>query len=647
MISIFREFTKSKVFTLLMGLLIASFAVFGLRDVFNGVGDNNVVTAGSRGISTAEFKTMFDRYKQQYPQEHNGQALSNEEFVAQKQHLQMLDQLAGQESLAAWFDKQGVIASAKLVVDQLSQIQAFVNPATGRFDKNTYHQVLMERQLDSKMVEGQIADEIVTQQFGHAAVAGLKSPRIYALAEAALGAQTRDFSYTIVQPDRNALPQPTEADIAAFYKAHLDILTVPETRKAEMIVLSPEQFAAAIPVSDDELHKAYEAQLPTLRVAETRTFVEITAPDMASANAISTALKAGQSPDVVAKANKGTVITYDNKPQSAVSDGKLADAIFKLQSGQVSGPIQGDLGIAVVRMGNINIGSTPSFESVKPKLTADLRTDRAKDQLNKVSHQLADALNAGQDFEATAQKLGLKINPLPDLTQDGRFIAVQNGRQGWDSSYQERFPQVVKAIYALQPGAVSEVEEFGQGQYFALKLVSVKPAAAPPIATLHDVLVQQWQVEKLQASLGDLAQKAADRVNKGEPLAKVAADMKLLPVKTEAGLDRQKAQQAMGQLAGRIFYAKPGEAFQMQVGQAAYLVGRVDATHQPDAATINTQAAMIRPQMARSFAGDLFSLTQATARSTIKPKVYPKLALQALGVSSTDDTKDGDTPKKP
>lgn len=644
MISIFREFTKTNVFKALMVLLVGSFAFFGMQrfgDVFSARG-NDVVTAGKRSVSVAEFKTMFERYKQQSAQEHNGQSFTNEEFVAQKMHTQMLDQLAGQEALASWFDRQGIIASAKLVVDQLSQVPIFVNPATGRFDKTTYQQALAQRHLDSKTVEEQIADEIVTQQFGHAAVAGLKSPRIYALAEAALGAQTRDFSYTIVQADKNALPQPTDADIAGFYKSHLDVLTVPETRKAEMVVLSPQQFEASVNVSDEDLHKAYEAALPTLRVAETRSFVEVTAPDMASANAISAALKAGQSPDVVAKAHKGTVISYDSKPQASVPDAKLADAAFKMQAGQVSGPIQGDLGIAVVRMGTVNIGSTPSFESVKPKLLADMRTERAKDQLNKVSHQLADALNAGQDFDATVQKLGLKTTMLPDMTQDGRVMTDK----GWNQEYQQRFPQVVKAVYALQPGSASEVEEFGEGQYFALKLISVKPAAAPPIAAIHEMLVQQWQISKLQVSLGDLAQKAVDRVNKGEPLAKVAADMKLLPVKTEAGLDRQKAQQAMGQLAGRIFYAKPGEAFQMQVGQAAFLIGRVDATHQPDTNTINTQAAMIRPQMVRSFAGDLFTLSQKAARDVVKPKVYPQLALQALGVSAPD-SKDGDTPKKP
>ena len=60
MISMLREFTKSWIFTALMGLLIASFAFFGLRDVFTPVNDNNVIIAGKRTVSADEFKKDFE-----------------------------------------------------------------------------------------------------------------------------------------------------------------------------------------------------------------------------------------------------------------------------------------------------------------------------------------------------------------------------------------------------------------------------------------------------------------------------------------------------------------------------------------------------------------------------------------------------------
>jgi len=121
--------------------------------------------------------------------------------------------------------------------------------------------------------------------------------------------------------------------------------------------------------------------------------------------------------------------------------------------------------------------------------------------------------------------------------------------------------------------------------------------------------------------------------------------MQLPPVKTEANVDRGKAQQ-MRQLGGRVFSAKPGEAFQVQIQANVFIVGRLDAVHQPDVNLINTQSAMIRSQLAQSFASDLASLAEKAAHDEIKPKTYPKTAAQALGVSPSD-TKDGDTPKKP
>lgn len=642
MISFFREFTKSKVFTVLMGLLIASFAIFGMRitDAFN-VNVDSVVKAGKRSVSRAEFKAIVEGQKQEVARQNNGQVPTNDELVQHGEHIALLERLAGQESMFASLEKQGLIASDRTVVERLSQVPVFVSPVTGRFDKNLYQNVLAQHQINRLQFEKDQRDEILQQQFMTAAGAGLKAPRIYALAAAAVGGQTRDFSYTAVGGDPNTVPAPSEAEIANLYKTHRDEMTVPETRLAEVVILSTQQFADQVQVSDEDLRKAYEQRLPTLKVAETRSFVAIHANDAASANAIAAALKAGQSPDAVAKANKGTVTAYDNKTRDGVSDDKLADAAFKLQTGEVSGPIQASLGTFVVRMGDIHVGSTPSFESVKPQIKAELSNDQAKDKLNKVSHQLADALNAGQDFDATVQKLGLKPTTLPDMTKDGAILTPQ----GWQPRFQKDYSQLVKAIYSLQPGSVSEVEEFGADQYFAVKLLSVKPAAAPPLAAVHDDLARQLRLEKLQTTLGDQAQKVVDRLNAGEPLAKIAAELKLPPVKTEVNIDRRKAQQ-MQQLGGRVFNAKPGEAFQIQVQANIFLVGRVDAVHQPDVNLINTQAAMIRPQMAQSFAGDFSSLTEAAARAEMKPKTYPKTAAIALGVTPAD-TKDGDAPKKP
>ena len=54
-----RKFAKSWVAAVLIGLLVISFALFGINDVFKGGTSNYVVTAGSRKVSTADFKRIY------------------------------------------------------------------------------------------------------------------------------------------------------------------------------------------------------------------------------------------------------------------------------------------------------------------------------------------------------------------------------------------------------------------------------------------------------------------------------------------------------------------------------------------------------------------------------------------------------------
>ncbi|HVZ29899.1 MAG TPA: peptidylprolyl isomerase, partial [Asticcacaulis sp.] len=349
MISLFRDFTKSWVFTALMGLLILSFAVFGLRDVFSPVAGNNVIVAGRRVMTDGEFKVWFDQFREDYPKQHNGETLSAEDFVSRGWLQEALKQQADQLAMSAWFDSVRIRPSAKLLVEQVTKYPAFQNPATGVFDKKVYENVLAMNGQTKTQFERDTLDHMAALQYFQGAFAGVRTPRIYAATRAAFELQTRDLSYVMVSPQNITMPaKPTEADIQQFYKENVDRLTIPELRQASLITFSASDFASDATVDDAALQKAYQAQLSTAKTPETRSFVEITAPDMNAAAAISTALKAGQAPDAAAKAHGGKVLPFNNQSRDSVPDQKIADAVFSLNSGDVSAPVQGDLGIAVV-----------------------------------------------------------------------------------------------------------------------------------------------------------------------------------------------------------------------------------------------------------------------------------------------------------
>ncbi|HTN41628.1 MAG TPA: peptidyl-prolyl cis-trans isomerase [Asticcacaulis sp.] len=640
MITLFREFTKSWFFKGLMVLLVASFAIFGLTDVFSRAGGDNVITAGDRKVTTAQFKNDFERYKQGYPEQNQGETLSNEAFVERGDHVRMLNEIADQTAFSAWLDSLGVKPSSKMIVAEIGKIPAFFNSVTGRFDKDIYRQTLLRNQTTEKELEGSIADEIAGQQYITAAVSGFKAPRIYAASQAAVALQSRDASIFVINEKNVTLPAPpTDADITAFYNSRLEQLKMPELRQASVVRFAPQDYLKSVTIDEAAVRKLYETRLKTLATPETRSFVQVTTQSAADANAISAALKSGQTPEAAAKAHKGQVISYDLKPQTAVPDAKIATAAFGLKTGEISGAIQGELGYAVVKMGDIKTGATPSYESLHAELAQEYVREQAANLVNKDSNAFSDAIRAGKNFDETAKTLGLTVVKLEPMTAQGQTNNPQ-------ADY-SKFTPLVKAIYDLpSAGSASDVEELGDGQYFAVRLDAVKPAGAPPLEQIKGELAQYWMAEKVTSAVQAKADEALARLKKGESFAAVAASFNA-PIKPLPGLNRAMVQQSglPQALAGRIFGGQAGENFTTPLNQVNIAIGHIDAIHQADAQQANSMSTAMRGQMTQSIQRDIALTTRSAARTVVKTKIFPNAAVVALGVTPPD-TKTIKTEKK-
>ncbi len=629
MISILRDFTKSWIFQGVLVLLIASFAIYGLRDVFGSHPTNAVITSGTRTFTGDDFKRAFENYKRQFAEQNPGQTFSADDFVAAGQHLAMVDQLASQLALPAWLETIGVTPSKALIAREVRTTQAFMDPVTGQFDKTVYQRVLQQNGMDVQTFEQSFADRIVTAQYGDAALAGLKAPRIAAATEAAYATQTRDASFFILSPETVANPGvPTDADLMAFYKAQSKALTIPELRQAALVKFDPAEIASTIPADEDALKKMYTAQQATLGTPEQRSFVEVTAPNAAAAQAIAAALKAGKTPDAVAAANGGKVISYQAKGQAEVPDAKIAAAAFAMKTGDISGPVTGDFGTGVIKLTDIKPSAVPSYEVARAKLLTAYQQAKAADKINQIVNDFQKAHDAGEPFDTTVQKMGLKVVQLPPMTVQGQTGNPQ-------LSY-ARFPNVVKAIYDLQVGQSSDVEEMGGGQYYALKLVSDKPAGPPPFDQVKPQLVQFWTLEKQATEISTEAEQAMTRLNAGEKLEKIAADFHV-PVQPVTGVDHNDTAKKLNPaMVSRLFSAKLGETFQASADRVHVAIGRLDAIHQADPAAANTAAAALRPQFTGSFGEDVGAVTRQVARVAVKTKTYPDVAIRAIGVTPAD-----------
>ena len=287
MLAQFRTFAKSPAAAALLVLLIASFAVFGIRDVFKGKAVSDaVITAGPRNISAADFKREFDGYKSRIEQQQQ-QPISTELAAANGLDKQVLNGVASREALSAFLLKIGVRPSDKLVAAEIQKNPGFFDQMTGKFDKKSFESKLAENGLTPAGFDLLVRDQLAQQQVVAGLASGLRAPRAYTALAAIFGLENRDIGYFAVEPSSvPAPPPPTEAQLIAFMKEIAPQVTRPEMRTLTVVRFSPTQVGANLPVDPVELKKRFDFRKDTLSTPETRTVIQIPVKSPAAAQQV-------------------------------------------------------------------------------------------------------------------------------------------------------------------------------------------------------------------------------------------------------------------------------------------------------------------------------------------------------------------------
>jgi peptidyl-prolyl cis-trans isomerase D len=631
MLSSIRAFAKSWVATLLFGLLILSFVVFGIgnRDVFRPKFTNAVITAGSRSVSPAEFKRAFDGYKARVEQQ-VGRPISAELAAENGLDRQVVEGLATSEAFAEALTKMGIRPADKLIAAEIQKIPAFFDQVTGRFDKNAYQRRLADNGLTPAALEGQMRDQIAEQQAASGLIAGLRTPRAYAALAAIYTVESRDLGYFAIEPTSVTQPAaPTDAQLTELMNENKAQLTRPEFRTLTVVRFSPTQVAANAPVDPAELQKRFNFRKDTLSTPETRTVIQIPAKDPAAAAQAAKSLAGGADPALVAKTAGVEAITYANKPQSAIPDKKVAAAAFVTPNGQVA-TVKGDLGIAVVKVLSVTPGRAVTLDEVKPALEAEIRKDQASEKVYALTQAYDDAHQGGANLAAAAAKAGVPTTSIGPVSQGGRDLTGQ--------PVQGLSQKLMETAWTLPAGGESEVEDAGAGEFFAVRVEKVQPAALPPFDEVKPMLTRAWTQRELVRAMQAKADGLVARIKKGESLEAVAASAGSSVVQVP-GIDRRNAgqNQTLSQdMLAKLFTSRPGDVFSAQNSHFGFVVGKLEAVHDGDPAALAQTAEQMRPQMSSGFVRELGESAHAAARREIKVTIDAAKAREAIGLEPID-----------
>ena len=627
MMAAFRAFAKSPYAAVLMGLLIVSFGIWGVRDVFHVRISDAVIKAGSREVSSADFKLKFQQQLKSFQQQ-TGQAVNIQDAVQQGVVQQFLQDMAGEEAVQEAIRRTGVKPSDQLVVDQLRKIPAFFNPVTGTFEEQTYETLLAQNNLTPVQFQDQLQDQLAIQHFVSGMTSGLRVPATYAVLFGALDQQSRSADYFLLDPRTQPAPaKPTDAQLNQFIKGHIDQLRQPESRQITLVRISAQQIGATLKPNEADVLKMFNVEKARLSVPERRSFVQVLVKDPAQAAAVTARLNKGEDATQVAKAYGTKPISYADIPQDKVDDPAVGKAVFALNSGQVSAPIHGQFGYSVAKLASITPAKPASLEEARPQIVKELNDRAAKDAAYEQSEKYSDAHSKGQNMDAAAKASGAKLFPIPvPINAQGR---MPNGQPL--PSINEK---MLKDAFSLPQGGETDITDLGQGEYYALRVDKLTPAHVPGLEEIRGPLTQAYMTNQLIETLKAKADALTQRVKKGEAIGTVAASAgaKVQHLDLTRSAAEQQAQALGQQMLASLFNAKAGDAFESQAGNFGFAVVKVVGVKSGSAADIAKESQSLRTQisdqMARNEFGEMF---YAAARAQVKPKVDLALAYAALG----------------
>lgn len=625
MISSFRDFAKSKWAMALLVVLALSLLITGgtQMDVFSSLGPRHVISAGDRSVDQAEFRADFDRVRKNIEQQ-QGRPVTVEDLVNENVHVQYLESQTQRLGFMAWAWKAGIRPGKELIAKQIRQIPAFFSEITGKFDEERYAQQLAQLGLTPQQAEREVRDEYMQRHYAAALFAGTRTPRVYGALIATQALEQRDGRwFRVTQDMAGRAGTPTDAQLTAFLNENGEQLRRPELRTLSVVVFgnAPGQ---EVEVTEAQVQERFNFRKDALSLPERRTFTVITAPSQAVAQTVAQALRGGQSAQAAAQAAGLQPTAYDETPRSAVPDPAVAAAAFGLPGAGVSNPVQARVGFAVVAVTDVLPAEPATLDGVREAIVQELRGEAERKLVFDRVQRFETARGQGRTLEQAVAEVGARVLPIADVSRDGRTVA---------GGQVNAPPVIFETAWSLSQGGVSDVVDAGNGQYFAVRVDAIKPAALPPLAEVREDLTRAWIQRENNRLLRAKADELAGRLRAGEDIVAVARSVGAeLVVRT--GVQQDEATQTAigrGALTG-LFGQGKGQAFAEVNSETDFVVGVTDAIRAPAPALAAPIAERIRPRVGQDLANGLGDLAIGAGQTRVKAEYDVGLAREALGL---------------
>ena len=529
MLQSIRDHAQGVVVWTIVGLIIITFALFGLSGYLSGTAKSVVASVNGTEISerdlTREYQDAQQRLQRMLGANYRAD-LFNEKVMKQ----QVLEGLIQRELVNQELEAENYQVAPQQIIASLQKIPAFHN-ANGEFSAENYRKALAVQGIPSESFETQLARDIANEQLRNAIMRSTFVTDKEGQRYQRLQGQQRKAGYLRL-PYQRYLEKIniSDDDVNTYYEKNAAAFSTPQEVGVDYVELDLTEMARQIDFSETEIKDYYnQNQQSFVSKPEQRKVRHILIPVNATVDeqqarekidALAARIKNGEDFASIAKAES-------QDPGSASQGGDLGfiglgvmdkafeQATFQLDKDQLSQPIRTRFGYHLIEVTDIQAVQLKPFDEVKAQIRTELQTEQAEkrfyeevDKLNNLSYEIPDSL------EPVAAEMGLKIKHGPMFTASGGQDLFSNQK-------------VISAAFSdevLNQNRNSELIEISDTHVVVLRSREQKIASQLPLADVRESIVGRLKQQRAKEMATTDAAAALARLAESEDPKRVAGD---------------------------------------------------------------------------------------------------------------------------
>ena len=603
-----RVASKSWVATVIIGILVLAFALWGVADIFRGGIDTTVAEVGGQTVSSVQYDLQLKNQLRALSQQTQTDITLEQarEFGLDRN---VLDQQISRAALDDQGSRLGLTASVEAIRNEIRASTAF-RGADGAFDPFAFQRALLDAGMTEEGFVAATRADIARAQLIGATSEGIVPPPGLARLLYDYVNEQRSVEYLVVTPEEaGQVPPPTPADLEAYHKAHPEQFSAPEYRAFDFVDIGPEQVADDVKVTDEEVKTEYEANRVTYEKPEQRDIEQIVFPTKAEADAGAARIKTSAEFTAVARERglSGSDLKLGTFAKSAMNP-LLAEAAFAVPEGGVTPAVQGPFGWVILRAAKVTPGENKALADVAEIIRETLVLGLSQTRMTDVANMFEDARGSGDSIAEAAMKTGLMLHKVAAADRMGNTPEGARADIPVD-------PNFIATVYLTDTGDDTDINRTPDGRYYALQVTGITPPAVKPLDSVREEVRERFLADARTKLLDAKVKEFVETGKKDGNLIAVGRTLGHAPVKsmplgraaTDDVFSAAVMTQLFGQPRGAVISGAAGKGTgiviariadvihpQPDVSTPAYAEFRRSAAQQLSATAVDTLAAASR-----------------------------------------------------